>query len=52
MNKPYDRRTRRTKSVCAALAFVMTLIIAVGVDLLARPSADTGLAQATTDRRA
>lgn len=52
MTKPFDRRTRRTRSVATALAFAMTMLIAAGVDALARLSPDGTLAQASTDRRA
>jgi hypothetical protein len=56
MDKPstrFENRSRRSRTVGAALAFVMTLLIAAGVDLLAQVSPDDTLAQAqnTTDRR-
>lgn len=56
MDKPsprFESRSRRSRTVGAALAFVMTLLIAGGVDLLAQVSPDGTLAQAqnTTDRR-
>lgn len=51
MDKPFDRRPCRARTVAAALAFVTTLLIAAGIDGLARQPPDDTLALASAARR-